>query len=100
MNEEESFLSNFEPLKTSWKGTTKDITKAAVDEDDPYFASLLAACIISHVGGISRKHLVETEGTPKPVTSMARYLVYYSMKRFTEDPRKIASYITSEIKSS
>ena len=51
VNEEESFLSNFEPLKTSWKGTAKDITKVAVDEDDPYFASLLAACIISHVGG-------------------------------------------------
>ena len=31
--------------------------------------------IISHVGGISRKHLVETEGTPKLVTIMARYFV-------------------------
>ena len=46
VNEEESFLSNFEPLKTSWKGTAKDITKVAVNKDDPYFASLLAACII------------------------------------------------------
>ena len=35
VNEEESFLSNFEPLKTSWKGAAKDITKVAVDEDDP-----------------------------------------------------------------
>ena len=81
-----------------FKGTAKDITKVAMNKDNPYFASLLAACIISHVGGISRKHLVETEGTPKLVTSMARYFVYYSMKRFTEDPRKMASYITSEMK--
>ena len=99
VNEEESFLSIFEPLQTSWKGTAKDITKVAVNRDDPYFASLLAACIISHVGGISRKHPVETEGTPKVVTSMARYFVYYSMKRFTEDPRKMVPYVTGEMKN-
>ena len=29
----------------------------AVNKDDPYFASLVAAYIISHVGGLSRKHL-------------------------------------------
>ena len=39
-------MSNFDVLKTSWEGTVNDITKAAVDKDDPYFASLLAACII------------------------------------------------------
>ena len=65
VNEQESFLSNFEVLETSWKGTDKDITKVAVDKEDPYFASLLAACIISHVGGISRKHLVESKKIPK-----------------------------------
>ena len=70
----------------------------AVDKDDSYFASLLAACIISHVGGISRKHLVESEEVPKVVTSIARYYVYYHMKRFTKDPRKMNSYITSDMK--
>ena len=97
-NEGERFPSNFEPLKTLWKGTAKDITKVAVDGDDPYFASLLGACIISHVGGISRKHLVETEETPKVVTSMGWYFVYYSMKRVTKDSRKMAPYITDEMK--
>ena len=96
--EKEGFLSNFEALERSWSGTAKDITKVAVDKDDPYFACLLAACIVSHVGGISRKHLVEFKGTPKVVTSIARYYVYYHMKRFTEDPRKMDSYITSEMK--
>ena len=72
VNEKVGFWSNFEDLKTSWKGTGDDVTKVAIDKDDPYFASLLAACIISHVGGISRKHLVETEGTSKVITSIAR----------------------------
>ena len=98
VNEKESFLSNFEVLETHYKGTGKDITKVAVDKEDPYFASLLAACIISHVGGISRKHLVESEKIPKVVTSIARYYVYYHMKRFLEDPRKMDSYITNEMK--
>ena len=57
VNDKVGFRSNFGALETSWKGTADDITKVAVDKDDPYFASLLAACIISHVGGISRKHL-------------------------------------------
>ena len=97
-NDNVGFWSNFEDLKTSWKGTEDDITKVAVDKDDPYFASLLAVCIISHVGGISRKHLVETEGTSKVIASIARYYVYYHMKRFTDDPRKMNSYITDDIK--
>ena len=80
---------------TSWKGTTNDITKMAVDKDDPYFASLLAAYIISHVGGISRKHLT---GDNNVITSIARYYVYYHMKRFTETPEKMMPYITDDIR--
>ena len=98
VNEKEGFLCNFEALKTFWGGTAKDITKVAVDKEDPYFASLLAACIISHVGGISRKHLAKSKGIPKVVTSIAGYYMYYHMKRFLEDPRKMDSYITGEMK--
>ena len=94
VNDKVGFWCNFEALKTSWKGTADDITKVAVDKDDPYFASLLATCIISHVGGISRKHLT---GDNKVITSIARYYIYYHMKRFTEDPRKMNSYITDDI---
>ena len=53
VNDKVGFWCNFEALETSWKGTAGDITKVTVDKDDPYFASLLAACIISHVGGIT-----------------------------------------------
>ena len=94
VNDKVGFWCNFEALETSWKGTADNITKVAVDKDDPYFASLLAACIISHVSGISRKHLT---GDNKVITSIARYYIYYHMKRFTEDPRKMNSYITSDI---
>ena len=98
VNEKEGFRCNFEALKTAWGCTAKDITKVAVDKDDPYFASLLTACIISHVGGISSKHLVGSEGIPKVVVSIARYYIYYHMKRFLENPRKMDSYITGEMK--
>ena len=53
VNGRTGFTSNFGALKTTWEGTANDITKVPVDKDDPYFASLLAACVISHVGGIS-----------------------------------------------
>ena len=53
VNAKSGFSSNFGALETSWKGATNDIMKMAVDKDDPYFASLLAAYIILHVGGIS-----------------------------------------------
>ena len=89
------FTSNFEALKTSWEGIANDITKVPIDKNDPYFASLLAALIISHVGGISRKHL---NGENKVITSIARYYIYYHMKRFTENPTKMFPYITEDLK--
>ena len=94
VNAKSGFSSNFGAFETSWKGTTNDITKMAVDKDDPYFASLLAAYIILHVGGISRKHLTSDNNI---ITSIARYYVYYHMKRFTDDRQKM-SYITNDIK--
>ena len=67
-----------------------------MDKDDPYFASLLAAYIISHVGGMSRKHLTSNDNNV--VTSIARYCIYYHMKRFTGTPEKMSPYITQDIK--
>ena len=95
VNARSGFTSNFDALTTSWKGTVNDITKMAVNKDDPYFASLLAAYIISHVGGISRKHLT---GGNNVITSIARYYIYYHMKRFTSDLQKMSPYITNDMK--
>ena len=95
VNANSGFTSNFDALSTSWEGNANDITKMAVNKDDPYFASLLAAYIISYVGGISRKHLT---GSNNVVTSIARYCLYYHMKRFTGTPEKMSPYITNDIK--
>ena len=94
----EYFPSNFQDLNIEWKGTEKDIRKVSVNENDPYFCSLLSACVISHVSGMSRKHLVENENTPKIVTSIARYCVYYHLKRFLEDPSKLGPYLTEDLR--
>ena len=95
VNANSGFTSNFDALSTWWEGNANDITKIAVDKDDPYFAWLLGAYIISHVGGISRKHLT---GDNNVVTSIARYCIYYHMKRFTGTPEKMSPYITNDIK--
>ena len=42
-----------------------------------------------------RKHLT---GDNKVTTSIARYYIYYHMKRFTDDPRKMNPYITDDIR--
>ena len=94
VNARSEFTSNFDALTTSREGTNNDITKMAVDKDDLYFASLLAAYIISHLGGISRKHLT---GDNNVITSIARYYIYYHMKRFTGTPGKMSPYITNDI---
>ena len=98
VTESEYFPSNFQDLDIEWKGTEKDVRKVSADENDLYFCSLLSACVISHVGGISRKHLVENENTPKIVTSIARYCVYYHLKRFLEDPSKLGPYLTEDLR--
>ena len=94
VNARSGFPSNFDALTTPWEGTNNDITKTAVDKDDPYFASLLSAYIISHLGGLSRKHLT---GDNNVVTSIARYCIYYHMKRFTGTPEKMSPYITQNV---
>ena len=93
-----SFQSNFEELKTALANTqkAKDITKVKVDKDDPYFASLMAAYIISHKGGFSLEHFKENPKVPNIITSIARSYLYYHMKRFLRDPNKMSRFITND----
>ena len=98
VTKDNNFPSNFENLNIEWKGTEKDIRKVSVNEEDQYFCSLLSAIVISHVGGMSRKHLVESENTPRIVTSIARYCVYYHLKGFLKDPSKLGPYLTEDLK--
>ena len=49
VTEQDSFRSKFEKINTKWVNTqnAKDITKIKVNKNDPTFASLLAAYIIT-----------------------------------------------------
>ena len=99
VNERESFLFTTDPLDIKWKNEQglKDITKAKVDKEDPYFAYLIAAYIISQKSDICLKHMREEPRVPNVVTSILRFYVYYHMKRFLRDPSKMQKYITKEM---
>ena len=49
VTEQDSFRSKFEKINTKWVNTqnAKNITKIKVNKNDPYFASLLAAYIMT-----------------------------------------------------
>ena len=87
---------------TKWKNSenVKDIrTVGSFDGEsrsDPYFASLMAAYIISQKTGICKKHLREDPGVPKIVTSVLRFYVWYHMSRFLRYPEKMSKYLLSE----
>ena len=95
VTKDEYFSSDFQGLSITWKGTEKDIRKVAVDENDPYFCSLLSACVISHVGGVSRKHPESRNEhcpvlrflPPQEISERPRQIGPVSDRRFTS-PRK------------
>ena len=102
VNSEQSFLFATEPLSIKWTNSSnvKDITKVKVDsryKEDPYFASLIAAYVISQKSGICTEHLRGTAGVPKIVTSVLRFYVYYHMSRFLRTPDKMDKYVTKEM---
>ena len=75
----------------------KDIrTVDCLDKDDPYFfASLMAAYVISQKTGICTKHFREDPDVPKIVTSVLRFYVWYHMSRFLRYPEKMLKYLSS-----
>ena len=81
VNGDQSFLFASKPLSIKWTNSSnvKDITKVKVDKEDPYFASLIAAYIISQKSGICSEHFSSSLSVPKIVTSVLRFYVYYHM---------------------
>ena len=67
-------------------------------KDNSYLASLFAAYILTYTCGISVEHLIYNGFTPRIITSIARYHLYYHMKRFLRQPSKMSKYITKEMK--
>ena len=94
----QSFKSNFKKLETAQENTrkAKTVTKVKMDKDDPHFASLMAAYIISHNGGVSLEHLRENPKVPIMITSIARFYVYSHVKRFLRDPTKMSRFINKD----
>ena len=99
VNGDQSFLFATEPLCIKWTNSSnvKDITKVKVDKEDPYFASLIAAYIISQKSGICTEHLRSSPSVPKIVTSVLRFYVYYHTKRFLRSPDMMDKYVTKEM---
>ena len=66
-------------------------------KDNPYLAALFAAYIATYSCGISEKHF-NYDG-PKIISSIARYHLYFHMKRFIRQPSKMSKYVTREMES-
>ena len=64
-------------------------------KDNSYLAALFAAYIATYSCGISEEHF-NYDG-PKIISSIARYHLYFHMRRFVRQPRKMSKYITQEI---
>ena len=66
-------------------------------KDNPYLAALFAAYIATYSCGISEEHF-NYDG-PKIISSIARYHLYFHMRRFIRQPSKMSKYITQEIET-
>ena len=96
VNGDQSFLFS-STLNTSWSSNAKDITKTSVDKTDPYFASLIAAYVISQKTGICTKHFQSSSDVHNVVTSLMRFCVVYNMKRFLRNPAKMTKYVDAKV---
>ena len=68
-------------------------------KDNTYLAALFAAYITTYSCGISTEHFEYNSKTPKIVTSIARYHLYYHMRRFIRQPNKMSRFVTKGIKA-
>ena len=98
VNSGQSFSFQTAAPNTKWEnsGNVKDIRTADLNKDDPYFASLMAAYVISQKTGICTKHLREDPEVPKIMTSIIRFYVWYHMNRFLRYPEKMSKYLTND----
>ena len=97
VNQRDSFLYSTEALDIKYEQDVKDVRNTKIDKDDSYFASLIASYIISQKSGICLEHLKENSKTPKIVTSIMNFYVYYHMKRFLQNLDKMTRYITQDM---
>jgi hypothetical protein len=117
VSDNDYFYSKFTPLEHhDWKnksilyennrgtdalpvGVETDIRTVDMDfENDPYFALVCSAYIATFLCGISVKCLEWNDHTPKQITSIARYHLYYTMKKFITNTELMKAYDLSGMK--
>lgn len=62
-------------------------------------ASLFAAYILTYSCGISAEDFTYNAQTPKIITSIAQYHLYYHMKRFIRQPSKMRRFVTRQMET-
>ena len=91
------------PVATQvWDGpdlTNRDIRKILFNTI-PYTRMLSGAYVASYISGVSVEHLCESDDVPKVITSIMRYHVYYTTRKFTvnQDQLTKANYNLSPVK--
>ncbi|CAB4026822.1 Hypothetical predicted protein, partial [Paramuricea clavata] len=117
VSDQDYFLSKFSPIeRCEWsgkavlyennkglvelpKGVPTDIRNVSMDfENEPYFAQICSAYIATFLCGISVKNLEWNDSTPKQITSIARYHLYYTMRKFMKNPALMKKYDISGMK--
>ena len=111
------FYSKFNPIKLyDWKnksvlyennrgtdalpsGVESDIRNADMDfVNESYFTLICSAYIATFLCGISVRNLEWNDHTPKQITSIARYHLYYTMRKFIKNPELMKAYNLSGMK--
>ena len=117
VSDNDYFYSKFTPIELyDWKnksilyennrgtdalpsGVETDIRTVNMDYvNDPYFTQVCSAYIATFLCGISLKNLQWNDHTPKQITSIARYHLYYTMRKFIGNPELMKAYDVSGMK--
>jgi hypothetical protein len=108
VSDTDCFYSKFTPIQLyDWKnksilyennrgtdalpsGVETDIRTVNMDyANDPYFTQVCSVYIATFLCGISLKNLQWNDRTPKQITSIARYHLYYTMRKFIKNPELV-----------
>jgi hypothetical protein len=63
------------------------------DHSKPYFASLCGAYIATYLCGITTAHLTPNDNTYPVITSIMNFHLYYCMRKYMHDPKRLNPYL-------
>ena len=87
VNENQFFTTNLPP---------PDITNSSSADyrKNPYMAAIVGAYVVTYFCGVSTRHMEFDDKTPKVITSIMRYHLYYQIMKFLKDPTLLNKYIS------